>query len=218
MCVPLVVVMGLLFGREWAFLVVGAWAGSFFAMLMIVPEMVDGRASRLVSGADAESNTAHELRRLERAGWRSVHNLHFQSGDVDHVAIGPGGVVVIETKSSSADWNWLCGQGNPAVWAKQASRGAVRVQHLTLQRAKIDVTPIAVLAVWVAGQPEKADRIGDVVRVRGKGLCDYLSALPRVLGEAETRRIHAALSEAGEQFDEYVGVTHPGFLGRFLSP
>jgi hypothetical protein len=130
--------MGLAFGREWAFLVVGGWAGSFFAFLMIAPQIIDGQVARLTNGADAGANTAHELRRLHRAGWKSVHNLHFQSGDVDHVAIGPGGVVVIETKSFTAlsfaaEWDWLCQQGNPSVWAKQAGDGAFRVRSLIRQ-------------------------------------------------------------------------------------
>lgn len=49
-------------------------------------------------GQAAEEWTATELRRLRRVGWKTVNHLKFRQWDIDHIAVGPDGVIVIETK------------------------------------------------------------------------------------------------------------------------
>jgi hypothetical protein len=49
-------------------------------------------------GQAAEEWTATELRRLRRKGWRTVNHVTFRKWDIDHIAIGPDGVIVVETK------------------------------------------------------------------------------------------------------------------------
>jgi hypothetical protein len=146
-----------------------------------------------------------------------VHNLHFESGDVDHVAIGPAGVLVIETKSSSADWDWLERQEIPKRWAQQATQGAFRVRHLIRQRAGEQVDTIPILAMWVSDQPEGARSVHGVTGVRGKDLAGVVRSLTGpALTPDQIERIHDALSVAGQQFDEYVGVEHSGPLRRLF--
>lgn len=66
--------------------------------------MWSGSASSL-SGAMAESNTATDLNRLKKRGWQVVHGLKLRvQSDIDHIAIGPGGVLVVETKWSAEPW------------------------------------------------------------------------------------------------------------------
>ena len=57
------------------------------------------------AGADAERWTAAELRPLMGAGWRVINDVKIGRGNIDHVLIGPGGVITIETKWSAHDWN-----------------------------------------------------------------------------------------------------------------
>jgi len=52
----------------------------------------------------AEQWTAAELRGLRRGGWRLVNQLALRPWDIDHVLIGPGGAVVVETKWSANPW------------------------------------------------------------------------------------------------------------------
>lgn len=53
----------------------------------------------MMVGGEAERWTASELRRLRRRGWRVVHHVLLHRGsELDHVAIGPGGLVAFETK------------------------------------------------------------------------------------------------------------------------
>jgi hypothetical protein len=56
-------------------------------------------------GALGEEWTARELRRLRKRGWHLANGLLLRrAADIDHVVIGPGGVLVVETKYSSDGW------------------------------------------------------------------------------------------------------------------
>src|SRR5205085_1067253 len=73
----------------------GAWSVSLLVHTM------SGAASAAM-GATAEQWTADDLRSLRRAGWRLTHGVRLRaSRDIDHVALGPGGLLVVETKWSS---------------------------------------------------------------------------------------------------------------------
>jgi hypothetical protein len=52
-------------------------------------------------GADGEEAVGHELRGIERYGWRLLHSVAVGTGtcDIDHVVIGPGGVYTLNTKN-----------------------------------------------------------------------------------------------------------------------
>ena len=90
-------------------------------------------------GAETERTTARALERLGRS-WQLVHGVPFVEGpsghrfevDVDHVAVGPGGVLVVETKFHSSP----LGLGAPRLAkrlrddAAQASRNAQLVRNL----------------------------------------------------------------------------------------
>ena len=124
--------MAWLSGREAAFFFAGMFVGLGIAAVIFVA-YVEPVTARLQNGLDGESNTADQLRRLRRKGWRAVHNIPLKNGDIDHVAIGPGGVVAIETKSSSAEWGFLERQGAVENWAQQAEQSAFRARHLVKQ-------------------------------------------------------------------------------------
>jgi len=55
-------------------------------------------------GATAEQWTASELRPLRRRGWKLVNHFGLGFGDLDHLLIGPAGLIVVETKWSSHGW------------------------------------------------------------------------------------------------------------------
>jgi hypothetical protein len=63
--------------------------------LRISPETLAWR-----HGAIGERRTARLLARLERLGWAILHDLAIpgSQANIDHLAVGPGGVVVIDTK------------------------------------------------------------------------------------------------------------------------
>ncbi|GAB3471588.1 NERD domain-containing protein [Kineococcus endophyticus] len=56
------------------------------------------------SGAEGERLVAQTLGELETHGWHLLHDVHWpgrRSANLDHVAVGPGGVVVVDAKKWS---------------------------------------------------------------------------------------------------------------------
>ena len=199
--------MGWIGGREWAFFMAGAMLGVLVTGTAYLFSYVDPVGARIQSGFDGEYNTAAELAKLRRHGWRTVHNLHLASGDIDHVAVGPGGVVVIETKSSSADWAFLDGHGVIDNWARQAHQSAFRARHLVKQLAGVEAATTPYLITWVPGQPDGPDALDrGVVRIRGSRLKNHLRGLPVVLDGDTVRRVAESLDTYGERLDEVVGL------------
>jgi hypothetical protein len=57
-------------------------------------------------GADGESATASALDALRSHGWKTFHDVRWpgrQRANIDHIAVGPGGVFVIDSKNWSGD-------------------------------------------------------------------------------------------------------------------
>src|SRR5665213_1316978 len=50
-------------------------------------------------GAEGERKTEKALRPLEKAGWTVVHDVEARYGNYDHIAVGPAGVYLFETKN-----------------------------------------------------------------------------------------------------------------------
>lgn len=206
------------FGRGWGIFMMGTATGALIAFGVMVFTVFDGEGARLTDGADAESFTAGELRKLRREGWRAVHNIPFERGDVDHVAVGPGGVFAIETKTSGASWDFLVQHAKPEHWARQARDGAFRVRYLIKQVASTDVPPTPVVASWIHGQPDEANEVIDGVwHVRGHLLRQYLRQHPTTLTPEQVDGIYRALSTTGEQWDERLGIEHHNLLRRIFA-
>ncbi len=61
---------------------------------------------RWSAGAEGERIVAETLTVLGRYGWTTLHDMRWpgrQRANIDHIAIGPGGVVVIDAKNWSGD-------------------------------------------------------------------------------------------------------------------
>jgi Nuclease-related domain len=98
------------------------------------------------SGVDAAVSTADELRRLRRSGWRVLHGLTLDYGDVDHFLIGHGCVFALETKWSAQPWvlNGSDERINKAT--AQIRRGAERTRKLLqTEGLKVEVSGLVVL-------------------------------------------------------------------------
>jgi hypothetical protein len=132
-------------------------------------------------GAEAERWSSSELRKLRRHGWRSIDGVEFDGYDVDHVALGRGGVYAIETKRTSIPWT-VDDQGVVAPTRDpldQAARGARSIRLLlTTYGIKVDVRPALIL--WGQGAPDTGG--GRVVRgvkvLTGRESRQWNEALP----------------------------------------
>lgn len=121
----------------------GAIVGSTAVMSVALPTgllFVFAGLGPAIAGEAAEQWTADAIRVMEDQGWRVAHHIVFDDGyDADHVLVGPGGVIVIETKWSSYDWKRDDRRVRAAI-GQVSRRGHALRRHLG-----VDVTTVVVL-------------------------------------------------------------------------
>jgi hypothetical protein len=133
-------------------------AGVACTVAVVLPSfwvfVASGSGPRLM-GETAEQRTAADLRRQQDRGWRVVNRVVLGRGDIDHVLVGPGGLVVVETKWSAHDWGGRWGQ---VTVADSAARVRSKAMHL-LRWAPIRPQRIgevtSVLVLWGPGGPPR---------------------------------------------------------------
>src|SRR3954471_9346282 len=76
----------------------GLQVGAIMAMAWWVYDSPPAHIERWRTGAQAERQTAKQLRGLERDGWRVVHDVRSERGNLDHVLVGPPGVFLLDSK------------------------------------------------------------------------------------------------------------------------
>lgn len=117
-------------------------AGAVAALVVLV----SGTAP-LMMGEVAEQWTAQALRPLERHGWRLVNHFGLGYGDQDHVLVGPGGVVLVETKWGATPWDLDDRDHFFQAALTQVVRNAKQLElwHDVARHGKPQVTPALVL-------------------------------------------------------------------------
>ncbi len=129
-----------------------------------------------ITGGLAERSTADALRAFGPE-WRIIHNLPFTVGDppdtweldVDHVAVGPHGVLVVETKYSSVPVDLDAGRLSKQIRsdAAQAAGNTIRVKRL-LANGDMPVTTLLVYWGWrLKGSKHPVRMIGRVHTMLG---------------------------------------------------
>jgi hypothetical protein len=101
-------------------------------------------------GARAERRVGAELAKLDASSWLVIHGLpHDWGGDIDHIACGPTGIYIIETKSYRFRRVDLVQAARNAAWLKQR----LGVRWVTGILCVSDATaPRQEGAVWVMGR------------------------------------------------------------------
>lgn len=182
----------------------GFFGGTCLAFWMYARDAVPRHIERWRDGADGERWTAKQLRPLERAGWVVAHDLQARFGNVDHFAVGPGGVFLLDSKNWFGDVTVEHGvatvtpRDNPdAAWAwprltnglKAASaENKDAIQRLT--GVKTWVQPVVV--VWAPFEQRCVESNG-VVFVAGEALAEWLAARPRRLQPDAITKLRAVL-------------------------
>jgi hypothetical protein len=137
-------------------------------------------------GAAGERRTARLLRRLERDGYTSLHDLAVpgSAANLDHLVIGTPGVFVIDSKHYRGPL-YLSRDGGlwhgryPMAAALSATRWEADKVQATLGVPDIDVVPI--VAVHGAAVPFGQVNIHGIPVVAAASLAGMLRALPPVL-------------------------------------
>jgi hypothetical protein len=166
-------------------------AGTFLARVFDVKN--DERAWRV--GADGEEAVAARLASLEPDGWRVLHavNVGSRGSDIDHVAIGPGGVYTLNTKAHLGHRVTVYEHAilvdrytKPYLWKSRHEAG--RATQLLTQTCgfAVTVTPLIVVlcdALTINKQP------ADVQVVGRRDIALWLRKRPVVLTTEEVNAI-----------------------------
>lgn len=185
----------------------GAVVGAGFTLSFHFGLVASG-ASGASMGATAEVWTDSELRRMRRKGWRHVNHLVIRNGDIDHVAIGPDGVIVLETKWRSAEIDI----DHPPPWfvddaVRQAAKNKEDVGKLLNWWRRDDHPIVAAVVVWgpnVIHEIEGPSRINGVNIISGAKLREELGLLSDVrLSPTEIDEVYEKLGNRVEKVDNW---------------
>lgn len=209
--VVVIVLAGLFVGAWLAWLMVGGVYAALIATWLMVFEIADPITRRFASGATGEELTADRLRECASLGWRAVHNIAIRPRDIDHLAVGPGGVLAIESKCPDAGWDWLRSHNHHLEWVRQADKAAFRSGALIKQHFgdRVDVRPV--LVVWTRGLAGEPVDIDGVRVMHGSDLPEFLRSLPATLDAEQIRRIHDALLPVATRLDAAGQAGRPRF-------
>jgi len=151
----------------------GLWAATLVTILY-------SGAAGLVMAIVSEHRTADVLRTFEREGWRLVNGLTLrEKADIDHIAIGPPGVLVVETK-------WTSGGAVEDVWIRNRDRwrkqvfDARKTVSAHFKRALGDAPVHMVIVVWLPdGVEPEIDRLEQesITIVHGQALRQWIRSL-----------------------------------------
>ncbi|MFL5796575.1 MAG: nuclease-related domain-containing protein [Actinomycetota bacterium] len=169
------------------------WPLSLVALVLIVViDRIVGSGSKRdpvpwLKGARGEEAVGRILAELETEGYRSLHDIDTGHGNVDHVVVGPTGVVAFETKHWSGQFLPVKGRlhfnGRPALDVlKQAQRNAMEVKRRLARtgiRGYVDAVVVSTRATVAHGELTfgeapvvEATRLGEWIRTRRGRLTD----------------------------------------------
>lgn len=171
-------------------------------------------AAGVSMGQAAEEWTSSELRRLKARGWRTVDHLILRPpGDIDHVAVGPDGVLVVETKWTSMRTDL----SQHTEWLDAATR-QVRKSERELAghlgwRAHKDARITRLLVVWGPEVEQEGDEPlegpNEVNVLAGRHLRAVLDDLGAAhLDAHEVDRIYAKLAKQMDLTDRWANAEH----------
>jgi len=160
---------------------------ALLASMFVISRYVLPLVERRDRGARGEEQVGALLARMSARGWRVIHDASFGRGNVDHILIGPPGILTIETKSHPGPVRVARLHGATLTQAHAQRRAVERVTGL-------QVEPLVVFSrAWV--DRPMARRKGVRV-VPARMLLGYLGKLPRRLSDQEIGRAHEHVARA----------------------
>lgn len=158
------------------------------AGMVVANRVYSPRFDRWLQGAEGEESVGTILDGLERQGWFALHDVSLGRGNVDHVAIGPGGIFAIETKSHRGripidrlDLRWL----------KQAYAERKLLERVTTRR--VDALLVFSDAYLIGSVP--ARRQG-VTILPARMLTGFLERRRPIMSATEAREVTERLASA----------------------
>lgn len=161
-------------------------------------------------GAEGERKTAKALKPLMRREWTVVHDIQQRYGNYDHIAVGPTGVYMLETKNLQGIVEIKDGaphlnrRHDPQAGETfrqirpRALDAARRIKEDIQQRTGHCLWVQAVVVFW-SDFPEQLVEDGKCVYIHGSRLKAWLAQRPEQLDPARVREISAAILHLAEE-------------------
>ncbi len=160
---------------------------ALLAAIFVISRYVLPLVERHDRGAAGEEQVGSLLDGLEDRGWHAIHDVSLGRGNVDHIAIGPGGVFTVETKSHPGPVQVRRVHGKVL--------GQAQAQRRAIERATGGhVEPLLVFSrAWV---DRPLSRRKGVRVVPARMLPGYLDRQPQRLAPEEIERARERLAHA----------------------
>ena len=178
------------------------WGGAAFTFWLLAWLSPPGWIENWQSGAWGERATEKVLRELERDGWIVLHGLPAGRGNVDHIAVGPGGVYLLDSKrlggSVSVDeqGDTVRGLDDPDLSYQHTGSGhllslARQTHHRVLASSRINTGVTPVMVLW-AEFPQRVteDRC---FHVHGEELVAWLGSRPQTIAPHRVQQVAEAV-------------------------
>jgi hypothetical protein len=181
--------------------VAGLFCGAGLALWLAWKDDAPWRIVKWHVGAEGERRTEKCLERLRRQGWYVAHDLPNGDGNIDHVAIGPGGVFLLDTKV----WGGVVtidDDGVPTVtppdtpdeaWSKPELAGYMRrvaMEYSNDLRKRTHIRRwVQPVVVFWSPFDEGVKEAGGVIFVHGDKVVDWLQSLEKSMSAEEQRRL-----------------------------
>jgi hypothetical protein len=175
-------------------------------MWLCLRDAVPRHIERWLDGAEGERMTERELRSVEQQGWVVAHDLQGRFGNVDHLAVGPGGVYLLDSKNWSGEVTVANGVAtvtpvdNPDdAWAATGLARRMRGASWANKEAFEKLTGVRtwiqpVVVVW-APFPQVQVKSDGIEYVAGKSLSQWLLDQPHKLTDSQAERLARTLSQ-----------------------
>jgi Nuclease-related domain len=161
--------------------------------------------ARTPSAARAERRTQGAVTSLEHSGWRFLHDVRGRDTTYDHVAVGPGGVILLQ--SIDPRGTVTVHDGEPFVERRhepEAEPEVTRLRPRALADAgafRDDVLRVAGQRVWVQAVvvfwsefPAGCVTDGRCVYIHGSRLAEWIARRPHQLSGVETEDMFATVA------------------------
>lgn len=211
--------------QRWIF--IGAMGASSPWLVAMMILLYTGVGNTLM-GLEGENFTAEVLREFRSAGWILINGIKIkQTADIDHVLVGPAGLLVIESKWSHHRWpsitqevTFMTGAIEKAI--TQALRNSDDVKWRFGKELK--GVPIKAVCVLWSSDFDKNDPLWfehrNVLVVRGSGLDAWLKSLTeQSLDRSRIEKISSVIGHQALSRDEYELAKSgppPRTFGRFV--
>lgn len=164
--------------------------------VLLIDRYVNPILDRRIRGIVGEKDVGQLLDDMRSDGWRMLHDVGTGRGNIDHVAVGPGGVLTIETKSRRG--RVRVANIDPG-WLKQAYAQKKFVERL------LDLSRVDCLLVFSAAYLDLAvtSRCGVTV-LPARMLQGHLRRRPIALGAEQIDQIYDKLVLALEALAAHV--------------